>query len=138
MTALEVLSAVDLFKDFPSHFMARLAEATQTCGFSDGEAIVKQGEPADAFYVVSRGAAEVVVAAGTPSEQVFATLGPGSFFGEMAFLDAGARTATVRARGAAECLVLTREAFQAELRHHPNEAAVLMPRLARRLRAIEG
>jgi CRP-like cAMP-binding protein len=136
LTAEEVLSSVELFEDFPKEFLAGLAAASETRSYSKGDEIVRQGEPADAFFVISRGTAEVALSH-DGQEHVIATLGKGSFFGEMAFLREGTRTATVRAASDADCIVLTRSVFDAELRRHPNEAAVLMPRLARRLRVIE-
>jgi CRP-like cAMP-binding protein len=57
-----------------------------------GEALVREGEPGDAFIVLATGAVEVTVG-GEPMDR----LGPGSGFGEIALLQRSPRTATVTA-----------------------------------------
>jgi len=136
MTAEETLHSTQIFLDFPKEFIEKDAAASTAEKFAAGAVIVREEDPADSFYVLQSGTIEVVRAAGTPQEHVVTRMAPGTFFGEMAILREGTRSATVRACEDCVCLVLTREAFDAELRRHPNEAAVLMPRLARRLYAI--
>jgi CRP-like cAMP-binding protein len=97
---------------------------------------VRQGEPATTFFVVTKGCLEVIRSEDGLGELVAATLEPGAFFGEMALLREGSRTATVRAREDAECLILEKSAFDAELRKDPNSAAVMATRLARRINMI--
>ncbi len=70
------------------------------------------------------------------ARSVVATLDPGQFFGEMALLRDGTRVATVRACEDAECLVLEKADFDAELRKDPNSAAVMATRLARRINML--
>jgi hypothetical protein len=66
--------------------------------FDAGEVIVRQGDTADRFYIVSDGRVEVVHEKLDGGEEtVVATLGPGQFFGEMGLLTGKPRTATVRA-----------------------------------------
>lgn len=75
-----------------------------------GEAIVRQGDLADRFYIVSKGEVEVVRE--DPSgETRLALLRPGQFFGEIGVLKTDHRTATVRATRPTEVLSLDREAF---------------------------
>jgi hypothetical protein len=75
-----------------------------------GEVIVKQGDLADRFYVVSNGEVEVVHEQSS-GETVVATLGPGAFFGEIALLRPTRRTATVRASKPTELIALDGAAF---------------------------
>ncbi len=78
-----------------------------------GETIIRQGEAADAFFVVVTG--EVIVsrldAAG--QDQPAARLGPGEYFGEVGLLHAAPRNATVSAAeaGDVETLVADRDGF---------------------------
>ena len=71
-----------------------------------GEVIVEQGEVGDAFYAIRSGQVEVV-ADGT----IVRTLGPGSYFGEVALLLDVPRTATVRAKTAVRAYRLDRSGF---------------------------
>ncbi len=128
------ISELEIFSDFPPQFLDHLAARAAVRRFAAGDVIVHERDPAEAFFVLTAGSVEVLREA--TGDRVLARLQPPSFFGEMAISRDGTRTATVRATEDVECLVISREDFDFELRHHPNEAAVLMPRLARRIHAI--
>jgi CRP-like cAMP-binding protein/cytochrome P450 len=89
---------------------AALASA-EVRSYPAGADIIREGDPADGFYVLLQGGADVVRA--TPAgEQSLARLEEGSYFGEIGLLQDVPRTATVRAcESGAETLVLGREAF---------------------------
>ncbi|MBK8753493.1 MAG: cyclic nucleotide-binding domain-containing protein [Candidatus Competibacteraceae bacterium] len=89
-----------------------------------GEILFRAGEPADALYVIQRGAVDILTATGA----VIATLHSGDFFGEMALLDHAPRNATVRATDYCDLFVLAREAFDPILDRYPD--------FARHIRAI--
>jgi ABC-type lipoprotein export system ATPase subunit len=61
-----------------------------------GAVIFRQGDPADRFYVVTRGSVEVVIERGGAQPVVVNRLGAGRYFGEVGLLVGGQRTATVR------------------------------------------
>lgn len=71
-----------------------------------GEAVIREGEPGDAFYVIASGRA-LVERGGTPIRE----LGPGEGFGEIALIRRVPRTATVTALTPLELLALGREDF---------------------------
>ena len=81
--------------------------------YESGEAIVRQGEPADMFYILTTGRVEVSSHRPSGEDLILAHLGPGEWFGEMGLLLGSPRTATVRARGDVEVMGLDRENFQA-------------------------
>ena len=76
-----------------------------------GTVIVRQGTPADTFYIVVDGEVAVIHEENGRDRQV-ATLRRGQFFGEMAILRDMPRTATVRALTPATLMTLDREAFR--------------------------
>jgi serine/threonine-protein kinase len=78
--------------------------------FPEGAEIVREGDEADAAYILVEGAVEVCQNGGPIAE-----LGPGEVFGEAALLAGGPRTATVVALTPVVTRVLTREALEAEL-----------------------
>src|SRR5215218_930855 len=64
-----------------------VAESFRRETFSFGEPIVRQGEPGDAFYVVSRGSARVVATGADGVEVPLNRLTTGDSFGETSLLD---------------------------------------------------
>ena len=95
--ALEThLRSVPVFAAMPPEFIAYLRERVELLRFSPGEAIVRQGDAADAFYLVRMGF--VKVSERHPGGDVVLNyLGRGSYFGEMGLLGAGVRTASCTA-----------------------------------------
>lgn len=101
-----------VFRDLPEQAAATLDARLGTLHAAPGEVLVRQGAPADKFFIIVDGAVEVVREDdGAP--RVVATLGPGQFFGEVAILRDTPRTATVRATAPTTLLALEREAFRA-------------------------
>lgn len=80
--------------------------------YEPGDFIIRQGEPASAFYVIESGEVEVVRATlENPAGEIIAVLGAGSFFGEQALINNQPRTASVRARSVVEVVVMGRHVF---------------------------
>jgi ATP-binding cassette subfamily B protein len=87
--------------------------------FPFGAPIIREGEPADALWVLAAGRARVVKQADTGDETVLGVLRPGDGFGEQALLEDTIRTATVRASGDVEAWRLDRSVFRALVARHP-------------------
>jgi NADH dehydrogenase len=99
---------------FPRDLAYVGAEETQRVShahYDAGEFIFRQGDPPTNFYVLERGEVEVVRHNNAGADEVVAVLGAGSFFGERALLGNRPRVMSVRARTAAEVLVLGRNVF---------------------------
>ncbi len=135
--AREALVRSDIFSVLERGSLDALARAATVRRFNSGESLVKEGDEAVAFYVVSQGQLEVVKGLGQKGERVVGTLRPGDFFGEMALLDGFPRAASVRAATDCECIVLTRWDFLGEVRSNMLVALAILPVLSRRLRECE-
>jgi CRP-like cAMP-binding protein len=85
--------------------------------YAAGSDLVRQGDPADGFYILRDGQCEVLVQDATGSRRVN-TLGPGDYFGEIALLQQSPRTATVRAVDEVVVWVLDRRDFDDLLRRY--------------------
>ena len=85
---------------------ARLLRSASWVNFDPGERIVKQGDDADAFYVIASGQVDVI-----ENRRRVGRLGAGDYFGEIALLMREPRTATVRAATPVRVLELERKAF---------------------------
>jgi MFS family permease len=90
-----------------------LAAVLRPVEFADGEDLIREGEPGDAYLIVAAGQVEV-----SQGGRLLHRLGPGSGVGEIALLRDIPRTATVRAAGPVEAYLLEREAFLAAVTGH--------------------
>jgi len=122
---VELLRRSALFQFLPDDDFEKLQALLQEERYDFGELIVKQGEPANAFYVLISGRARAVkTGANNGEEIVLGSLRPGDSFGEAALIEGGTRNATVRCSTSVEVLRLDRSDFLAlaenvpELKQH--------------------
>ncbi len=109
--------------------------------YPSGALVVREGDTADAFYVVLAGRLQIAAERDSGPPLPLAELGPGTWFGEQALLAAGGRrTASVRAIEPLRCAVIPRPAFTAHIapanRAAFDEAAVENLR-SRQLRSLD-
>jgi CRP-like cAMP-binding protein/cytochrome P450 len=91
---------------------ANLAPEMELARFAPGEIIVRQGDDAEAFYIVARGSVDVVKETADGHRVPVARLSAGEFFGEVGLLQSIPRTATVQAADEdVEIVVIGRAAF---------------------------
>lgn len=133
----DILASASLFSELSRRDLKRLAAATITRAYKKGDVIVKQGEMAVAFYLITKGHVNVAHGDEGENQTALASLGPGEFFGEMAILDSYPRSASVVAVEDTECLVLSRWDFLAEVRSNPFIAVQMLPVLSRRIRKLQ-
>lgn len=125
---------VPLFSDLAAPDRDAVARLFTERVFEAGETVTKEGSDAAAFYLIESGTATVTVR-GTFRR----TLGPGDYFGEVALIDQGTRSATVTADGELVCQGITLWDFRPLVQNNPPIAWTLLQTLARMLReANEG
>ena len=124
------LAAVGIFRDLPEPDRAAISAELERAALSRGDVLVRQGDAADALYIVMTGRFEVRIAG---RDEVVAEIGPGSPIGEIAFLAGGVRTATVTATRDSVVLKLGRTDFDNLCRRHPGIWPLLTATLANRL-----
>ena len=129
----ETLASVPLFSRLERSDLERLGKTAVSRKYKKGEAIVKQGEQAVAFYVIFKGRVQVM-----KGDKELAQKGAGESFGEMSLLDGYPRSTTVVALEETECVVMTRWDFTAELRTNPSIALAMLPELSKIIRRLEG
>ncbi len=127
-----LLAHIDLFAGCSTAALSRIARWCEEYEVEEGTIFTQEGELRDDVFVIVEGVARVE-RGGT----VVARLGAGDFFGELAVLDPGPRTATVVAESPMYVLLLRAEQLQAIVRHSPAMAITMLQALARRLRAAE-
>jgi NTE family protein len=124
------LEGVEIFHGLDPDERAKLAAELETINLRRGEVLVRQGEAADALYVVVTGRFTVTL---NGRRQIVAEIGPGQPIGEIAFLAGGTRTATVTALRDSAVLRLGREEFDALVARNPSILHTLTVTLARRV-----
>jgi putative peptide zinc metalloprotease protein len=118
-----VLGRSSPFANLPAETLRWLALRVETVTCEAGQEIIREGDPADAFYLVQSGRVGVVGRREDGTEYSIATLGPGSPFGEQALVTGEPRSATVRALEPTTLLRLGRDGFLAVLAEYPERAA---------------
>src|SRR3954467_9285204 len=96
-----------------------------------GQVLFKKGDVGHEIYVVRSGELQIL-----DGNQVFETVGPGGIVGEMALVDGGPRSATVRAISASEVNPLDERRFLFMVQQTPYFALRLMRVMSTRLRAM--
>jgi CRP-like cAMP-binding protein len=131
----DFLARVPLFKSLKRSQLRGLAKVAHDDHFKAGADIVTQGTTGVGLFVLVSGKADVVHNQPDGAAPVVNVLGPTDFFGELALLSEGPRTASVVATEETECLVITRWNFLTLARKDAEMAVVIMEELAGRFRA---
>jgi CRP-like cAMP-binding protein len=100
-----------IFHDLPQEEVETVEAQLRTLEVPEGDVIVRQGAPADKFFIVVDGEVEVVRDSDGKTRRL-ATLGKGQFFGEIAILRDAPRVATVRAVKPTTLFAMERDVFR--------------------------
>jgi CRP/FNR family transcriptional regulator, cyclic AMP receptor protein len=125
----EVLGAIPLFSRLSKRQLRGIAKHANVVDYSPSEVIVQAGEKGDSFNLVLEGRARVLGRS--------RVLRSGDFFGEMALVDGGPRSATITATSAVRVMKLPRRAFVRALKQDPQIGLAIMETLAGRVRRLE-
>jgi CRP-like cAMP-binding protein len=122
----EFLKRLGIFQGLSDEEVAMVAGLCTPVKHRSGDTIVAIGDPADSFYLIQHGAVQIVTRAETGSQDEAAgdavrlSLGRGQPFGEMALVDGGPRSATVRASSDVALYVINCAQFLALCEQFPS------------------
>jgi CRP-like cAMP-binding protein/MFS family permease len=122
---IAILERLGIFAAAPQSVLERLAAACEPVEFAAGTAIVREGEPADALYVILEGSVGVSAHGETGGEERLRTMGPDTYFGEIGLLERIPRTATVAAEAPTRCYRIDGDEFLDALTTTPPAASML-------------
>ena len=125
-----LLQRVDLLKDARGAHLALLAGIAEDVTVDRGAVLIREGEPTEALYVVTRGAVELRGVGGQLS------MGEGAAFGTWALIDGAPSPVEARAAEPTRLLRIRREEFHDLVGDHPELAIGLLQGLARRIRTL--
>lgn len=129
-----LLKNVPLFSTLAEDQLLLLSSVLQREQFSKNKLIVRAGDKTQTLYVVLSGRIKVAMGDEHGKEVVLAILRAGEYFGEMALLDGGSRSANVSALEACELLTLSKHEFHQCLENNFSMAMLVMRGLVKRLR----
>ncbi len=126
------LAEAGLFAHFNPTDLATIEQHLRRVSYQPGGVIFREGDPGNELLVVTKGSASAYLE--LPSTDIrLATFAPGTMFGELALLDAGARSATVVADDDLVCYALTTSDFTAMAAKFPIVAIRLLAAIGREL-----
>lgn len=105
------LGEFELFGGFDELMLARLANCIQELSARQGDKVFSQGDQGDELFLVRRGSVRIMLPLEGGKRHHLATIGRGGFFGELAFLDRGVRSADVEAKESIDLFALSRSQF---------------------------
>ena len=129
---LAAVRNVPLFRDLEEKDLEVLAHQMHERRFPEGSEVTTEGATGAGFFVIAEGNADVSIAG-----EHRATLGPGDYFGEIALIDDGVRSASIMAATDLLCYGLTPWEFRPFVEEHPQVAWALLQTLARRNREAQ-
>ena len=125
-----LLAGVPLFAGLSKRHLRRIAGLAEEVRYAAGRSVVRYGGRGDAFFVIVDGQVKVMLGY---SSRALARLGPGEFFGELALLDGGPRTASVVAETPVTAIKIPRAGFSRMVKSEPEVSLKLLEELSRRL-----
>ena len=136
------LGEIEFLKGRKAETMKEMEEALEARHYAPGESIFAQGDKGDELFLIRRGRVRIALSTGGEGQFHVATFGRGDFFGDMAFLDSGIRSARAVAETPTDVYAITRSHFDAMASKHPRLGQQFLGGLARalalRLRHADG
>jgi CRP/FNR family cyclic AMP-dependent transcriptional regulator len=128
---LELLRRVPLFEHCSARDLETIGQLADEVDVPAGQVLIRQGATAKEFFIVIAGSLGV-----ERDGSRINSLGPGDFFGEIALVDDGPRTATVVADAASRLLVVGHREFHSLLEQNVGIQLQVLQALARRVRTL--
>lgn len=129
---LDAIRRVPLFAELTDPELEQVARLFKQRRFKQGEIVAQEGSGGAAFYLIDAGEAAVTVG-GQPRSQI----GAGEYFGEIALIDEGARSATITATSDLNCYGLTYWDFRPLVMENAAICWKLLQFMVQRLRQAE-
>jgi CRP-like cAMP-binding protein len=126
---IPTLESMPLFRGLDRSELEAIADQFDDATYLAGHGVITEGMGGPEFFIILDGRAVVII-----DDETVASLGRGDFFGEVAALDGGPRTASVRAETLLRCVTLPAGGLREFLLDHPVVAVNLVPEIARRFR----
>ncbi len=112
MERIDILKQTDLFRDVPVSHLPLVVKDFEKVSFDEKTMVFEEGSEGDFLYIIGEGKVSVVLEIDGVGAEEVAILQPFDFFGEMALIDGGKRSASAFAFKGSELVRISREGFQ--------------------------
>jgi uncharacterized membrane protein len=129
-----LLAGVPFFQYLDADEREVLSRQLDVVRVSAGEVVFHANDPGGTLFVIREGSVEVFFKSDTGERIVLESPGPGEVFGEVSFLDGGARTASVLVVEDLEALAVDRDDLSHLFRIHPEAGLDIIAAMGKRLR----
>jgi CRP-like cAMP-binding protein len=134
--ALANLRSIPLFSRVAQGDLEQIASHLIERRYPRNTTIVEEGLPGDYMYILREGRVKVTKLSEDGREKILDFLETGSFVGDMALLERGPRSASVKTLTPVKVLALSRTDFISLLRKSPDLALAVIQELSRRIRSV--
>ena len=134
--ALANLRGIPLFSRVAQADLEQIASHLIERRYPRNTTIVEEGLPGDYMYILREGRVKVTKLSEDGREKILDFLETGSFVGDMALLERGPRSASVKTLTPVKVLALSRTDFIGLLRKSPDLALAVIQELSRRIRSV--
>ena len=129
---VDLIQRVPLFSDLGRKEVEQIAGSMKERNFGAGESLTVEGRGGVGFFVIEDGEARVTV-----HDEERSRLGPGDYFGEIALITEGARTATITAETPVKAWGMTMWDFRPLVEANAQLSWAMLQAMAKQLRAAE-
>lgn len=133
-TTISLLREISFFSNMSDHDLRQIAEITVERKYDKNAVIIEEMTEAERFFIIHKGKIEISKSFEGGDKFILSVQSDGDFFGEMALLDEGRRSATVRALEPTTVLEISRADFETLLYKAPVLAYRILKELSARLR----
>lgn len=133
-STISKLRDISFFSAMSDHDLLQIAEIITLRSYKKGAVIIEEMSEAERFFIIHKGKIQITKHYDGDEEFVLSVQSDGDFFGEMALLDEGKRSASVRAIEPTTVMEISRNDFETLLYKAPALAYRIMKELSSRLR----
>jgi uncharacterized membrane protein len=131
------LDDIEFFKLLGDEDRHALAEVVDLIKLEEGETLFRTGDPGESLFLVRTGEIELFIKDTAGQKIVLDTVRQGDFFGEIALLDAGPRSATAMSLGASELIELDRDDLLLLFQRKPDSGLSMLAAMGRMTRKAD-
>lgn len=134
MSGPKLLKRIPILSALTPKHLAEVYRLAEEVSVSAGQPVFAKRQDADAMFIVLSGRVKIFSKSASKKRKTFAYLTDGEFFGEMALIEGGTRTASAQAAEPSRLLVIRKRAFERLLARDPKLALYLLRTMCARLR----